>query len=99
MPAVDLHTGKLLLEKPGRVFTSPNGHGGSLTALAESGLLDRVRQRGIRQVFYFQVDNPLVRVADPLFLGYHRAAQAEVSSKVVPKKDPEDRLGNVVLID
>jgi len=99
MPAVDLATGRLLLEKPGRIFTSPNGHGGSLTALAESGLLDRLRHRGIRQVFYFQVDNPLVKVADPLFLGCHRAARAEVSSKVVPKKDPEDKLGNMVLID
>ena len=27
MPAVDLATGRLLLEAPGRVFTSPNGHG------------------------------------------------------------------------
>jgi UDP-N-acetylglucosamine/UDP-N-acetylgalactosamine diphosphorylase len=99
MPAIDLATGRLLLEKPGRIFTSPNGHGGSLTALAESGLLDRLRQRGVRQVFYWQVDNPLVRVADPLFLGHHRAARAEVSSKVVPKQDPEDKLGNMVLID
>src|SRR5947209_17997926 len=99
MPAVELGTGKLLVEKPGRIFTSPSGHGGSLTALAERGLLDRLRQRGIRQVFYFQVDNPLVKVADPLFLGYHRAAGAEVSSKVVPKKDPDDKLGNMGLLD
>ena len=37
MPALDLRTGKLLMEEKGRLFTSPNGHGGSLTALAESG--------------------------------------------------------------
>jgi UDP-N-acetylglucosamine/UDP-N-acetylgalactosamine diphosphorylase len=99
MPALDLATGKLLLESRGRLFTSPDGHGGTLTALARSGLLKRLGDRGIRQVFYFQVDNPLVKVADPLFLGHHRQNNAEVSSRIVPKEAPEDKLGNLVLVD
>jgi UDP-N-acetylglucosamine/UDP-N-acetylgalactosamine diphosphorylase len=99
MPALDLATGKLLLEKPGHLFTSPNGHGGTLLALADSGLLDKLRERGIREVFYFQVDNPLVKVADPSFLGYHRSVRSEASSKVIPKEGPDDKLGNLVLID
>ena len=99
MPGLDRATGKLLLESPGRLFTSPNGHGGTLLALADSGLLDRLRQQGIRQVFYFQVDNPFVKVADPLFLGHHVAADAEVSSKIVPKEGPTDKVGNLVLVD
>jgi UDP-N-acetylglucosamine/UDP-N-acetylgalactosamine diphosphorylase len=99
MPALDLATGKLLLEAPGRLFTSPNGHGGSLTALADSGLLERLERQGIEQIFYFQVDNPLAQVADPLFLGHHLAGRAEVSSKIVPKESPTDKLGNLVLID
>src|SRR4051812_25351515 len=60
MPSLDLATGKLLLEAPGRLFLSPDGHGGTLTALATSGLLGRMKQRGVKHVFYFQVDNPLV---------------------------------------
>jgi UDP-N-acetylglucosamine/UDP-N-acetylgalactosamine diphosphorylase len=99
MPADDLATGRLLLEEPHRLFLSPNGHGGTVIALADTGLLDRLGRRGIREIFYWQVDNPLVRVADPVFLGYHRQARAEVSSKVVPKSRPEDKLGNMVLID
>jgi UDP-N-acetylglucosamine/UDP-N-acetylgalactosamine diphosphorylase len=99
MPALDIATGKLLLDKRGRLFTSPNGHGGTLTALAESGLLKRLTEQGIRHVFYFQVDNPLVKVADPVFLGHHLEADAEVSSKVVPKESPTDKLGNLVVVD
>src|SRR5207245_1363808 len=99
LPALDQATGKLLLEAPGRLFVSPNGHGGTLLALAESGLLERLRKRGIRQIFYFQVDNPLARVADPLFLGHHLVAAAEVSSKIVPKEGPTDKMGNLVLVD
>jgi UDP-N-acetylglucosamine/UDP-N-acetylgalactosamine diphosphorylase len=99
MPALDLETGRLLLEPPGRLFLSPDGHGGTLIALAGSGLLERLRRRGVRHVFYFQVDNPLVGVADPIFLGHHIAHRAEVSSKIVPKLGPKDKLGNVVQVD
>ena len=99
MPALDMATGRLLMEERGRLFTGPNGHGGTLTALAESGLLERLKQQGVRHLFYFQVDNPLVKVADPLFLGLHLQADAEVSSKVVPKEGPTDKLGNVVVVD
>jgi UDP-N-acetylglucosamine/UDP-N-acetylgalactosamine diphosphorylase len=99
MPALDLATGRLLMEAPGRLFTSPNGHGGTLTAMADSGLLDQLRHRGVRHVFYFQVDNPLVKVADPTFLGQHVRARSDVSSKVIPKDGPFDKLGNLVLVD
>jgi UDP-N-acetylglucosamine/UDP-N-acetylgalactosamine diphosphorylase len=99
MPALDHATGQLLFETPARLFLSPNGHGGTLTALADSGLLDRLQGEGIKQIFYFQVDNPLVKIADPLFLGHHIAERAEVSSKIIPKDGPTDRLGNLVMVD
>jgi UDP-N-acetylglucosamine/UDP-N-acetylgalactosamine diphosphorylase len=98
MPALDLATGKLLLEAPGRLFLSPDGHGGTLTALADSGLLARLQVQGIKQLFYFQVDNPLIKVADPTFLGHHLEARAEVSSRVIPKNGPADKLGNFVQV-
>ena len=93
MPALDLATGKLLMEQPGRLFSSPNGHGGTLTALDDSGLLETISGRGVTQVFYFQVDNPLVKMADPVFLGHHLHANAEASSKVVAKSGPADKMG------
>jgi UDP-N-acetylglucosamine/UDP-N-acetylgalactosamine diphosphorylase len=99
MPALDLQTGRLLMESPGRLFTSPNGHGGALLALAGAGLLKRLGERGIRTIFYFQVDNPLVDLADQAFLGRHLNAQAELSSKVVGKETPEEKLGIFVLVD
>jgi len=98
MPALDMHTGKLLLEAPHALFTSPNGHGGTLTALADTGLLDQLRGQGIRHVFYFQVDNPLVKIADPVFLGHHLGANAEVSSKVIPKRGPTEKVGHLVQV-
>ena len=99
MPALDLATGRLLREGPGQLCLSPNGHGGTLLALADSGLLASLQQRGLRHLFYFQVDNPSVMVAEPLFLGHHIRQRAEVSTKAIVKHTPLDKLGNLVLID
>lgn len=105
MPAVDRQTGKVLLAEKGRVALSPDGHGGTLAALAQPdpdggpSCLDEMRERGIRTLFYFQVDNPLVKIADPVFLGHHRRANAEMSFKVIEKLTPEERLGVIVTVD
>ncbi len=99
VPAVDAAGGGLLLEAPGRLATSPDGHGGMLEAFARSGCLDDARRRGIRQLFYFQVDNPLVDVCGAEHLGYHLLCGAEMSSQVIAKRDPLDKVGNVVAVD
>lgn len=99
MPAVDLETGRLLLEAPGRLCLSPNGHGGTITGLADSGLLDRLRDLDISTIYYFQVDNPLVNLADFVFLGRHMDAEAQISSKVLPKTGPLEKVGNFALVD
>lgn len=93
MPAMDLNTGQLLFEQPHRVFTAPDGHGGSLAALKASGLAQELWRQGIRHLFYFQVDNPLVRIADPVFLGQHLDANAEISCKVIEKTSPGEKIG------
>src|SRR5262245_47116531 len=99
MPVLALDRFRLLLEAPGKLWRSPNGHGGTLPALHDSGLLDEMHDRGVKHLFYFQVDNPLVKIADPLFLGQHIQAQSEASSKVVPKDKPTDKMGNLVLVN
>lgn len=99
MPAIDAQKGKVLLEEPGRIFTSPDGHGGMLAALASSGALADLRRRGIEHLFYFQVDNPLVDIAAPEFLGHHLHARSEMTSQVVAKQNPLEKVGNAVLVD
>ncbi|MDZ7290471.1 MAG: UDPGP type 1 family protein [candidate division KSB1 bacterium] len=94
MPAID-ENGKLILDAPDHIFMNPNGHGGTLTALEKSGALADMQRRGIQEIFYFQVDNVLLKLCDPLFIGYHIAANAEMSAKVCSKRDPYERVGVV----
>lgn len=99
MPSVDMQTGKVLLAEKGKIALNPNGHGGSLKALYTSGAIADMQKRGITQISYVQVDNPIVRIIDPLFLGLHERDGAQMSSKMLPKRDPFEKLGNFCLID
>jgi UDP-N-acetylglucosamine/UDP-N-acetylgalactosamine diphosphorylase len=99
MPAVDAESGRLLLAQRGRLSLGPDGHGGLPAALNASGALADMRRRGIEHLFYMQVDNPLVAVCDPMFIGFHLLAGSELSTQVVAKRTPLDRVGNVVSVD
>ena len=85
--------GKIILDAPGHVFMSPDGHGGLIAALKKSGALDDMKKRGIKSVFFFQVDNPLVEIADPAFIGYHVLNKSEYSLKLCAKRDPKEKVG------
>jgi UDP-N-acetylglucosamine/UDP-N-acetylgalactosamine diphosphorylase len=94
LPNVD-REGRILLEARDRIAASPDGHGGVLEALAAAGLLDWLDARGVTRLSYSQVDNPLVPLADPVFLGLHELARAEMSAKVLAKRTPDERAGTV----
>jgi UDP-N-acetylglucosamine/UDP-N-acetylgalactosamine diphosphorylase len=98
VPSFDFED-RLILCETDRIMENPDGHGGSLTALLRSGALDDMERRGVTTIFYYQVDNPLVRMADPAFLGFHEEAEAEMSCKVVSKVDPLEKAGVVARSD
>ena len=97
MPATDFE-GNLLFTNPDSLALSPNGHGGSLKALIGSGSVADMAQRGIEHVSYFQVDNPLVGIINPLFIGLHDLQKSDMSSRSLTKTGPFEKLGNFVSI-
>jgi UDP-N-acetylglucosamine/UDP-N-acetylgalactosamine diphosphorylase len=91
--------GKILLTDKSTIACSPDGHGGSLRALYQSGALDDMKRRGIEYLSYWQVDNPLINIFDPLFIGLHALDKAEMSSKALIKSGPKEKVGNFCLVD
>ena len=69
MPVVD-DQGRILLASKGRMSMGPNGNGGCFLALAKSGALEDMKRRGVEYIFFYGVDNALVRVCDPHFVGF-----------------------------
>jgi UDP-N-acetylglucosamine/UDP-N-acetylgalactosamine diphosphorylase len=102
LPSIDIRTGKLLMASKHEIATNPDGHGGSITALQKSGALADMKRRGVEHLSYFQVDNPHVKICDPVFLGLHAAAQdssAEMSSKMLAKVSAAEKVGVFCLVD
>jgi UDP-N-acetylglucosamine/UDP-N-acetylgalactosamine diphosphorylase len=97
MPATDFG-GNLLRASQDSLALSPNGHGGSLKALIDSGSVGDMAKRGIEHVSYFQVDNPLVSTINPLFIGLHDLQKSDMSSRSLTKTGPFEKLGNFVSI-
>ena len=94
--------GKVLLENPSRVAVAPDGNGGLYAATRSPlshgspvSVLSDLAKRKILYVHAYCVDNCLVRVADPVFLGYSIQKQADCAAKVVPKAIPTESVGVV----
>ena len=88
--------GKIILDRKDHIFMSPDGHGGLLSALDARGVITDMEERGLNTIFFFQVDNSLVEIADPAFIGVHYESNSEISVKVCAKRDPDEGLGVVV---
>ncbi len=96
MPVVDAD-GKILLASKGKLSMGPNGNGGCFLALAKSGALADMKKRGIEHVFFYSVDNALVRVCDPHFGGFGKSDGQPAASKAVIKVQPEEKVGVLCL--
>lgn len=92
MPAMDAD-GRILLADKDAISLAPSGNGDCFAALQRSGALADMKRRGLVWLFYYNVDNALVKVADPLFVGVAAFQPYPVAAKAVDKSGPEERVG------
>lgn len=97
IPCFDF-SGKIILESRGKIATAPGGNGGLYRALVKEGILSDLKRRGVKFVHVCGVDNVLVKMADPHFVGYCVSKNVECGNKVVSKKDPNEPVGVVCLV-
>lgn len=92
VPALD-DGGKLLLQDRTSVVRAPDGNGGIFKALASQHVLTDMSQRGIKYVHVYCVDNSLVHVGDPLFLGAAVEHGFDCAAKSVERKSADEAVG------
>lgn len=94
IPALDM-AGKFILETKSKLARSPDGNGGLYWALRRQGVLEDLERKDVRFLHVYCVDNVLVKVADPVFMGYCISKNAESGNKVCEKILPEEAVGVV----
>ncbi|GFZ33275.1 UDPGP type 1 family protein [Clostridium zeae] len=92
LPMVDFN-GKVLLKEKDEIYFGPDGNGGIFLSLKKYGLLQDMNLRGVEWVFINGIDNALVKVADPVFIGYTTMLGKSSASKSVAKKSPDEAVG------
>ncbi|MCK4293937.1 MAG: UTP--glucose-1-phosphate uridylyltransferase, partial [Planctomycetes bacterium] len=70
-----------------------------IKALYRSRAVEDMKKRGVEIISYWQIDNPLINVFDPLFIGLHALDEADMSSKTVIKTGPYEKVGNFSIAD
>ncbi|MEF3306014.1 UDPGP type 1 family protein [Paenibacillus sp. GYB003] len=98
LPAID-EAGRMLLAARDEIGFAPSGNGDAFASLKRSGALADMKRRGIEWVFYYNVDNALIRIADPLFVGAAAHYGNPIATKAAYKTHPEEKVGVLCLKD
>lgn len=90
LPLIDT-SGNLILEELYKIKEASNGNGDVFSSMKKYNILDNIKEKQIEWVFFSGIDNVILNIVDPLFLGLTISHNKLVASKTLLKKNANDK--------
>ena len=94
LPLLD-EEGNIVLQEKGKIFMAPDGNGGIFEALRKNNILEEMQENNIDYLGIGNVDNILLNLLDPIFIGLMVKDDYELATKTTTKVSPEEKVGVV----
>ena len=98
LPLIDVN-GQLIIDKNKLIKEASDGNGSIYNSMKKWGIIEDIKNKGIKWIFVGGVDNILLNIVDPILTGVTIKEKNEIASKSVVKKDPKERVGVFCKID
>ena len=85
--------GRMILESKSRIKLAADGHGGILGAMHKNNIIKDLENKGVKWVFIGGIDNVLLKMVDPLFMGITIYKGVKLAGKSIVKANPEEKVG------
>lgn len=92
LPMIDTE-GKILIGEDYLIKEAADGHGGVYESLVKNKMVDKMKELGVEWVFIGGVDNCLVKMVDPVFMGIAIDKGVTAAGKSVVKANPHEKVG------
>ena len=85
--------GRIILESKSTIRLAADGHGGILGAMHKNNIIKDLENKGIKWIFIGGIDNVLLKMVDPLFMGITIHKGVKLAGKSIVKANPEEKVG------
>ena len=85
--------GDLIIDKDYSIKEAADGNGCIYGAMAKNGIIEEMKQKGIKWIFIGSVDNTILNMVDPILVGLTIDEKHEAASKSVAKASPKEKVG------
>ncbi len=92
LPMIDFD-GKIVMDSKATMKEGADGHGGIFRAMAACGIVEDMRKRGVEWIFVGGIDNVLVKLCDPTFVGFLAKNGYRLGGKSLIKRDAKEKTG------
>ena len=85
--------GHVLMETASSIKLAADGNGGIFEAMHKNGIIEEMKQNGVKYVYTCGIDNVLANMVDPVLIGGMVESGLEIGTKSVEKTDPYEKAG------